>query len=99
MFDDTIYDYADPMFHESRVDEAFRDGAASMREMLARFVEQSGDTATAASIRLNWHPGFGTDPGQVVGDLPISAWGMTQEMLERGRLRTEAAIANPNFGE
>lgn len=42
---------------------AFRSGAAACREMLARFVEQGGDTATAASIRANWHPDWGDDPG------------------------------------
>jgi hypothetical protein len=93
MTDNTIHDHADPLFTEERVDEAFRDGAAAMREMLARFVEQMGDTATASSIRLNWHPGFGTDPGQVSGELPISAWGMTQEMHDRALERVNAAIA------
>lgn len=42
---------------------AFTDGAQVMREMLARFVEQGGDATTAASIRANWNPQWGDDPG------------------------------------
>jgi hypothetical protein len=41
----------------------FARGAQACREMMARFVEQGGDTNTAASIRANWHPGWGDDPG------------------------------------
>jgi hypothetical protein len=42
---------------------AFRLGAQGCREMEARFVEQGGDTTTAQSIRLNWNPHWGSDPG------------------------------------
>ena len=42
----------------------FARGAQVCREMMARFVEQGGDTSTATSIRANWHPGWGDDPGQ-----------------------------------
>ena len=45
-------------------DEAFANGAQACREMLARFIENAGDTITAASIRANWHPGWGADPGR-----------------------------------
>jgi hypothetical protein len=38
-------------------------GAQAMREMLARFVEQGGDKVTAQSMRLNWDPAWGNDPG------------------------------------
>lgn len=48
---------------------AFRRGAQACREMLARFVEQGGDTTTAASIRANWHPDWGDDLGRP-DDLP-----------------------------
>lgn len=41
----------------------FARGAQACREMMARFVEQGGDSVTAASIRANWHPGWGDDPG------------------------------------
>jgi hypothetical protein len=45
--------------------ECFRKGAQVCREMMARFVEQGGDTITAGSIRANWNPEWGVDPGQV----------------------------------
>ncbi len=44
--------------------EGFVAGAQQMREMLARFVEQGGDTVVANSMRLNWVPGWGKDPGK-----------------------------------
>jgi hypothetical protein len=49
---------------EERAEEMFREGLRAMREMLARFVEQGGDTVTAASIRANWNPSWGKDPGR-----------------------------------
>lgn len=55
---------------ETRAEQAFRDGAQACREMLARFVEQGGDYTTAASIRANWHPGWGADPGRLDGPIP-----------------------------
>lgn len=42
----------------------FRAGLLACREYMARFVEQGGDAATAASIRANWWPRLGEDPGQ-----------------------------------
>jgi hypothetical protein len=42
---------------------AFRLGAQHCREMLAAFIEQGGDPRTAASIRANWDPTWGKDPG------------------------------------
>lgn len=42
----------------------FRAGAQLCREMMARFVEQGGDPITAASIRANWNPSWGADPGK-----------------------------------
>lgn len=42
---------------------AFRAGFLLCREVMARFVEQGGDAATAQSIRANWLPAFGDDPG------------------------------------
>ena len=41
----------------------FRAGILACREIMARFVEQGGDTTTAASIRANWFPSLGADPG------------------------------------
>lgn len=48
---------------EERAEQMFREGLQAMREMLARFVEQGGDHTTAASIRANWNPSWGKDPG------------------------------------
>lgn len=44
-------------------DENFRRGAQAMREMAARFVEQGGSPIAAQSIRANWNPNWGADPG------------------------------------
>lgn len=49
---------------KDRMTERFIAGAQACREMMARFVEQGGDATTAASIRANWHPGWGRDPGR-----------------------------------
>jgi len=35
------------------------------REMMARFVEQGGDAVIADSIRANWNPSWGDDPGRI----------------------------------
>lgn len=66
-------DYGDSNTDE-RVEEAFIAGAQACREMLARFVEQGGDATTAASIRANWVPSWGIDPGKLVGEIPEDAW-------------------------
>lgn len=47
---------------EERAEEMFVEGLVAMHEMLARFIEQGGDPATAASIRANWSPSWGNDP-------------------------------------
>jgi hypothetical protein len=31
---------------------------------MARFIDQGGDKATAASIRANWNPSWGVDPAK-----------------------------------
>lgn len=41
----------------------FRAGLLACREYMARFVEQGGNATTAASIRANWWPRLGDDPG------------------------------------
>jgi|SRR5579859_6525113 len=41
----------------------FRAGLLACREYMARFVEQGGDKMTAQSIRANWWPHLGEDPG------------------------------------
>lgn len=45
--------------------DEFRRGAQEMRHMLANFVEQGGDAVTANSLRLNWNPSWGADPGRL----------------------------------
>lgn len=57
-----------------RAEELFTAGLQAMREMLARFVEQGGDATTAASLRANWHPGWGKDPGKLDGEIPDDCW-------------------------
>jgi hypothetical protein len=42
---------------------AFIKGAQVCREMMARFVDQGGDKVIANSIRQNWRPSWGDDPG------------------------------------
>ena len=59
---------------DDRAEELFIEGAQAMREMLARFVEQGGDTTTAASIRANWKPSWGKDPGRP-DSVKDTAWG------------------------
>lgn len=49
---------------EERAEEMFREGLQAMREMLARFVEQGGNPEIAVSIRANWNPSWGKDPGR-----------------------------------
>lgn len=49
---------------EERAEELFTAGLQAMREMLARFVEQGGNPEVAKSMRLNWNPSWGNDPGQ-----------------------------------
>lgn len=77
---------------EDRVQEAFVYGAQACREMMARFIEQGGDHTTAASIRANWVPAWGDDPGRIEGGIPLDAWGLTQELLDRGRERAMRAV-------
>lgn len=78
---------------EERVEEAFVYGAQACREMIARFVEHGGDPQLAASIRANWVPNWGKDPGKLEGEIPLDAWGLTASLLERGREQALAALA------
>lgn len=59
---------------EERAAEMFISGAQIMREMLARFVEWGGDTTTANSIRANWVPDWGKDPGKWDEPIPSDPW-------------------------
>jgi hypothetical protein len=47
----------------SRERAAFIEGAQVCREMMARFILQGGRGDLAQSIRLNWRPSWGADPG------------------------------------
>jgi hypothetical protein len=58
---------------EDRAEEIFIAGAQACREMMARFVEQGGDIVTATSIRANWNPSWGADPGKP-DSVADSAW-------------------------
>jgi hypothetical protein len=76
-------------FTEGRMEEMFSIGAAQMREMLARFVEQGGDATTANSIRLNWNPSWGKDPGRPVR-IATDAWDADNiETVEAAHLAKE----------
>lgn len=57
-------DEMDGYVTEEVAEQKFIDGLQAMREMLARFVEQGGDKTTAISIRANWNPSWGADPGR-----------------------------------
>lgn len=48
---------------EERADEYFVAGLVAMREMLAQFIEPQ-DSTMAQSIRANWKPEWGKDPGK-----------------------------------
>lgn len=54
----------DDCLHADLGPKIFTAGLQAMREMLARFVEQGGDHSTAESIRANWNPSWGHDPGR-----------------------------------
>lgn len=58
---------------EERAKELFLAGAQAMREMLARFVAVDSPVI-AESIRANWVPSWGKDPGKFEGDLPRDCW-------------------------
>jgi hypothetical protein len=46
-----------------RAEELFVGGLVAMREMLAQFIEAQ-DATMAQSIRANWKPEWGADPGR-----------------------------------
>jgi hypothetical protein len=56
-------DVMDGYVTEERAQEYFVGGLVAMREMLARFVEAQ-DATMAQSIRANWKPEWGKDPGR-----------------------------------
>lgn len=58
-----IYDQDGTVTRSPLTQVYFRAGLLACREYMARFVEQGGDKTTAASIRANWWPSLGDDPG------------------------------------
>jgi hypothetical protein len=48
---------------DERAEEYFVGGLVAMREMLAQFIEPQ-DPTMAQSIRANWKPEWGKDPGR-----------------------------------
>jgi hypothetical protein len=48
---------------DERASELFVGGLVAMREMLAQFIEPQ-DPTMAQSIRANWKPEWGKDPGK-----------------------------------
>lgn len=58
---------------EERAEELFTAGLQAMREMLARFVEQGGNPVIAESIRANWNPSWGADPGRP-DSIAVDCW-------------------------
>ena len=63
----------------------FRAGLLACREYMARFVEQGGDHATAQSIRANWWPALGDDPGPP----RLFDFGEVAEEIEGGGYRSK----------
>lgn len=70
-------------------------GAQACREMVARFVGQGGKPILAGSIRLNWHPGWGQDPGAPEGDIPTLASLSEPEPADDGALAPLAPADDP----
>lgn len=58
-----ILDFSDLTMQNPINQVYFRAGLLACREYMARFVEQGGDKTTANSIRMNWWPVLGEDPG------------------------------------
>ena len=61
--DDTDGDPHEGYVTEDRAAELFTSGLQAMREMIARFVEPESPMI-AESIRANWNPSWGPDPGR-----------------------------------
>lgn len=74
-YDHELYgpDAMDGYVTQECAEEKFRSGLQAMREMLARFVEQGGDSVTANSMRANWNPSWGPDPGRPT-EIAMNAW-------------------------
>lgn len=58
-----IYDQGSILTRNPLTQVYFRAGLLACREYMARFVEQGGHPEIAQSIRANWWPQLGDDPG------------------------------------
>lgn len=58
-----LYDKGGVCTHNPVTQVYFRAGLLACREYMARFVEHGGNPEIAASIRANWWPQLGADPG------------------------------------
>ena len=67
---------------ERFAEELFVAGARACREMMARFVEQGGDRNIAISIRANWNPSWGKDPGRP-DRVATGAWDDVEDFKEQ----------------
>jgi hypothetical protein len=56
-------DFLDLCLRNPLAQVSFRAGLLACREYMARFVEQGGHPEIAQSIRANWWPVLGDDPG------------------------------------
>lgn len=63
MFPASLYEAGGIVSQNPLTQVWFRAGLLACREYMARFVEQGGDETTAGSIRANWWPQLGADPG------------------------------------
>lgn len=88
---------------DEHVAESFVTGAQACREMLARFVEQEGSVEAqniAVSIRANWSPSWGPDPGPVAeiatpgDDPPTAYWSKRAAKLQGEVNRMDRALQN-----
>jgi hypothetical protein len=88
----TLDEIAEQQF-DAAIEASFRRGAQACREMMARFVENGPPTdhkVLAGSIRANWHPGWGDDPGRP-NEIAHNAMGDTEERdIERARFAQRA---------
>ncbi len=69
-------DHPEGYVTEEEAEAMFIGGLQAMREMLARFVEQGGGPGAATiaqSLRANWNPSWGADPGAPEG-VAQDAW-------------------------
>lgn len=85
-------------YHRSCSTEFIR-GAAACRETMACFVDQGGDPVTANSIRLNWSPSWGDDPGAGKADAPSDRLGLAVNEGEGAREAINPSSPTPDHAQ